>query len=249
MSYFKFQGKKIFFKVKGEGPLLIILPGNTASSAAHENELNYYSDRFCVAAIDFLGTGKSDRIKQWNSDWWEESSHQIAALVEHLDYKEAVLLGISGGAIIAMATAINYPEYIKAVIADSFSLHFTEEMYRNNVLNERSNITDQQQMFWLSMHGSDWQDVVNADTEMIEMVVKNGGSCIKGSPDSIRCPVLLTYSEDDSFFPNVKNIARELGNKISNCTIQFFANGDHPTIWTNPTKFFQVADDFLSNCK
>ena len=249
MPYFKFQGKNIFFKVKGEGPLLIILPGNTASSAAHENELNHYSDRYCVAAIDFLGTGKSDRMKKWSSDWWEESSNQIAALIEHLDYKEATLLGISGGAIIAIATAINYPEYVKAVVADSFSLHFTEEMYRNNVLHERSSITEQQQMFWSSMHGSDWQDVVNADTEMIGMVVKNGGSCINGAPEKIKCPVLLTYSENDSFLPNVKNIAAELGNKISNCKIQLFTNGDHPLIWTNPTEFFQAADEFLSDCK
>jgi pimeloyl-ACP methyl ester carboxylesterase len=249
LSYFKFQEKNIFYEVKGKGPLLIILPGNTATSVAHENELNYYSNRYRVAAIDFLGTGKSDRIQQWNSDWWEESSNQIVALVKHLDYKEAILLGISGGAIIAIATAINYPDYIKAVIADSFSLHFTEKMYKDNVLNERSNITKQQEIFWSSMHGSDWQDVVNADTEMISKVVKNGGDCIKGSPDNIKCPVLLTYSKNDSFLPNVEKIATELGNMISSCKIKIFTDGDHPLIWTNPKKFFQAADEFLSNCR
>ena len=108
-------------------------PKDIASSAAHDKELEYFSDRYCTASLDFLGTGKSDRIKNWSIDWWEESSAQVAALVEHLNYKEAVLLGISGGAIIALATAINYPEHIKAVVADSFSLHFTEEMYRNNM--------------------------------------------------------------------------------------------------------------------
>ncbi|ADK79801.1 alpha/beta fold hydrolase [Sediminispirochaeta smaragdinae] len=245
MPYFNFQGKKIFYSVKGEGPLLIILPGNTATSAAHENELTYFSDRYCTVSLDFLGTGKSDRIKQWNSDWWEDSSHQVAALVEHLNYKEAVLLGISGGAIIAIAVAINHPDYVKAVVADSFSLHFTEEMYKNNVLKERANITEQQQTFWSSMHGSDWQDVVHADTEMIEMVVKEGGFCINGRPENIKCPVLLTYSEKDSFLPNVKEIAAGLGKRISNCEVRIFLHGDHPLIWTNSREFFQTVDEFL----
>lgn len=245
MSYFNFQEKKIFYSVKGEGPLLIILPGNTATSAAHENELNYFSDRYCTVSLDFLGTGKSDRIEQWNSNWWEECSHQVAALVEHLNYKEAILLGISGGAIIAIAAAINHSYKVKAVVADSFSLHFTEEMYKNNVLIERANNTEQQQKFWSWMHGSDWKDVVNADTKMIEMVVKEGGLCINGQPETIECPVLLTYSEEDSFLHNVKEIADDLGKKISNCDAKIFSKGSHPLIWTNPTEFFPVVDEFL----
>ena len=200
-----------------------------------------------MAAIDFLGTGKSDRIKHWESDWWEDSSDQVAALIKHLDDQEAVLLGVSGGAIVAIATAIKHPESVKAVIADSFSLHFTQEMYRNNVLSERSNPTEQQQMFWSAMHGSDWQEVIQADTEMIGMVVEKGGSCIKGDPENVNCPVLLTYSENDSFLPKVKNIATQLGSRIRNCKIQLFPNGDHPLIWTNPADFFQAADEFLAN--
>lgn len=245
MSYFIFKERKIFYTEKGKGPLLIILPGNTATSAAHENELTYFSDRYHAVSLDFLGTGKSDRMKQWNSDWWEEGSHQIAALIEHLNYKEAILLGISGGAIIAIAAAINHPDNVKAVIADSFSLHFTEEMYKDNVLNERANITEQKQSFWSLMHGADWRDVINADTEMIEKVVKKGGVCITGQPEKIKCPVLLTFSEKDSFLPNVKEIAADLGKKIDNSKVKLFSNGDHPLIWTNPTEFFQAVDGFL----
>ena len=245
MSYFNFQGKKIFYSVRGEGSLLIVLPGNTVTSAVHEHELNYFSDRHCTVSLDFLGTGKSDRIKQWNTGWWEACSNQVVALIEHLNYKEAILLGISGGAIIAIATAINHSEYIKAVVADSFSLRFTEQMFNNNVLNERSNMSNQQQMFWSSLHGSDWQDIIKADTEMIRMVVKEGGFCIKGQPDKIKCPVLLTYSEEDSFLPNVKAIAAELEKKIRNCEVKIFSKGDHPLIWTNPTDFFPAVDEFL----
>lgn len=245
MAFFEFHGKKLFYSEKGAGPLLIILPGNTVTSAAHENELTYFSDRYKTVSLDFLGTGKSDRMEKWSSAWWEESSHQVAALVEHLNYSQAILLGVSGGAIIAIATAINYPEKVKALVADSFSLHFTEKMYKDNVLNDRSIISDQQRLIWSSMHGADWQNVVNADTEMIKKVVEQGGDCIHGQPETIKCPVLLTYSEEDNFLPNVQEIATELGGKIHNSEIKILPNGDHPLIWSNPKEFFPLVDDFL----
>jgi len=233
--------------MKGAGPLLVILPGNTASSAAHENEINYFADRYCAASIDFLGTGKSDRLAHWTVDWWEAGSHQIASLIEHLHYEDAILLGSSGGAITAIATAINYPEKIKAVIADSFALHFTEAMYTHNVLEGRTNPTEQQRMFWTAMHGPDWQTIIDNDSKMIKQVVENGGACIKGAPEAIECPVLLTFSEHDSFLPNVKDTATELKAKITNCKVKIFSDGDHPLIWTNPNNFFASADSFLSN--
>jgi len=59
---------------------------------------------------------------------------------------------------------------------------------------------------------------------MIDIVVKTGGNCIKASPGKIKCPVLLTYSENDSFLPNVKNIAKELQGKIKNSKIKVFSN-------------------------
>jgi len=249
MSYFTYQENNIYFTMKGEGPLLVLLPGNTASSAAHENEINYFADRYCAASIDFLGTGKSDRLVHWTADWWEKGSHQIAALIDHLGYEKAVLLGSSGGAITAIATAINYSEKIKAVVADSFALHFTEPMYTHNVLEGRTNPTEQQRMFWTAMHGPDWQTVVQQDSHMIRQVVENGGDCISGSPEAIQCSVLLTFAEHDSFLPNVKDTAAELKAKIADCEVKIFSNGDHPLMWTNPKGFFESADSFLQKIK
>ena len=60
MPYFEWKGRRLFYRQRGEGDLLLILPGNTASSACHEAELAYFSDRYQVVALDFLGSG--DRI-------------------------------------------------------------------------------------------------------------------------------------------------------------------------------------------
>lgn len=44
---------------------MLILPGNTASSSCYQGEMDYFSDRYRVASLDFLGTGRSDRLSVW----------------------------------------------------------------------------------------------------------------------------------------------------------------------------------------
>ena len=97
MPHFNWKDHQIFYQEQGEGPLLLILPGNTASSICHQGELDYFCDRFHTASLDFLGTGKSDRVATWAQDWWADGASQAKTLVEHLGYQECIVMGTSGG--------------------------------------------------------------------------------------------------------------------------------------------------------
>ena len=246
MPYFRYNNNNIHFTKTGEGPLLIIMPGNTASSAAHAGDLKHFSDRFTTAAIDFLGTGRSDRIGRWPVNWWDEAGSQAAALVEHLGFGSASLLGVSGGAIAALSAAARFGTLFDAVVADSFSMTFTEPMFSRNVLSERSGPDDQQKGFWAAMHGSDWADVVENDTEMIRSVVDGGGRCCSARLQDIGCPVLLTYAEGDSFIPDAAAVAEETAAGIPDCRLLLEPGGGHPLIWTKPAAFYGAADGFLN---
>jgi len=109
MPYFKWNDHQIFYRQQGEGPLLLILPGNTASSICHQGEVDYFSDRFFALSLDFLGTGQSDRIPTWPDDWWGQGASQARALVEHLGRQDCIVMGTSGGAAIALRMAIQFP--------------------------------------------------------------------------------------------------------------------------------------------
>ena len=63
MPHFAHHGHRLFYREQGEGTLLMILPGNTASSACYEGELNYFSRRYRAVSLDFAGTGASDRLE------------------------------------------------------------------------------------------------------------------------------------------------------------------------------------------
>lgn len=126
MSYFYYQSKKIFYKETGTGKPLVMLHGDTASSVMFEFLLPLYQENFRVILIDFLGNGKSDRVEKFPENLWITQAEQVIALIEHLKIEKVNLFGTSGGAWVAVNTALKRPDLIEKVVADSFdgrSLH------------------------------------------------------------------------------------------------------------------------------
>jgi pimeloyl-ACP methyl ester carboxylesterase len=79
-EFFSYNGKKIFYETQGDGKPLVFLHGNTSSSKLFKPMLPLYKD-FQVILIDFLGYGRSDRLKKFPVELWKEggaSNHCIA---------------------------------------------------------------------------------------------------------------------------------------------------------------------------
>ena len=121
MPSFTWEGHALHYREAGQPgrPLLLILPGSTASSASHLGDLKHFGRSHHVAALDYLGTGGSDRLENWPLDWWESGAAQAAALAAHLGVTRYRLLGCSGGGTVALLAAAARPDEVSAVIADS----------------------------------------------------------------------------------------------------------------------------------
>lgn len=121
MPFFSWQRRTLHYLEAGEPgrPLLLILPGSTASAASHLGDLKHFGSTHHVAALDYLGTGRSDRLERWPLDWWESAAAQVATLAAHLDAERYTLLGCSGGGTLALLAAAIRPDEVGAVIADS----------------------------------------------------------------------------------------------------------------------------------
>ena len=233
-----------FIGSKGMGHLLLILPGNTASSACHIGELEYFGQRYHTVALDFLGTGQSDRVAVWPDDWWEQGAYCAAALVEHLGQESCLVMGSSGGGIAALLLALLMPERVQAVIADSCVERLPAERLEA-VVAERAQRTAEQIAFGRHAHGDDWQQVVDADSDLMLRFSRSGGDWFQGRLNEISCPVLLTASLTDTALPNV---GQQIGNMVERIpdSRAFLSNGgDHPLMWSRPEEFRRVSDCFL----
>ncbi len=246
MPWFYHNNHHLFYREQGIGPLLLILPGNTASSACHLGELEYFSSRYHVTALDFWGSGQSDRLENWPVSWWSEGAHDAAALVEHLGEDQALVMGCSGGAMVALLMAILHPERVQAVIADSEIEHYSPEWLQRMAAG-RKRRTPGQVSFWSSAHGVDWEQVVDADSAMLLAMAKNGGNPLQGRLPQIKCPVLFTASLTDGLLPDVGKQVAGMAAQVPGSQVFLVNAGDHPLMWSQPELFRRNAMQFLEN--
>jgi pimeloyl-ACP methyl ester carboxylesterase len=132
MPYCQWREHRLHYREAGDAaaPLLVILPGSTASSASHAGELKHFGSTHHVVALDYLGTGASDRLELWPPDWWESGAAQADALAAHLGAERYAILGCSGGGTMALLAAADHPDRVTAVVADSCPERLTPDDLR-----------------------------------------------------------------------------------------------------------------------
>ena len=237
MPYFNYHSKRVHYVSRGDGEVLIILPGNTASSVAHQAQMEVYGENYFVVSPDYLGVGRSDRLDEWDPDWWEDAADQVMALIKHLNCDQASVMGTSGGSVVAMHLAARHPQKVRALVLDSFTSTFRPSILEKNVIQARSDPNEMQRQFWEFCHGSDWEEVVAQDTQILRGLVKRGGDWLKDAPEKITCPVLLIGSKEDGFLPNIEKDYHQLAERIKDARVKLAKEGGHPLMWTNPEFF------------
>ena len=247
MPYFHFQDKTIQYRQQGQGPLLLVLPGNTASSACHQDDLQYFSSCFTAACLDYLGTGGSDRLESFGNDWYQDCADQAAALIQHMGLGPAVLLGTSGGAVVALQAADRHPELVLGVIADSFTPVFSQEMLQENVIWERAARSNGQVDFWRMAHGEDWERVIDADTDMLTRLAERGGDWLGNTLGQITCPILFTARLEDAMLRQPAAYTLQMLQAAQDGRAFICARGEHPLMWSNPGEFRCAASCFLGS--
>ena len=245
MAYFSFQGMRLHYIDQGAGPLVILLPGNTASAAHLLGDMERLTGRFRVVALDLPGTGMSDRMAVWPTDWWGLGAQAAAALIAHLDAGPAIAIGSSGGGVIALLLALAAPERVRAVVADS-CVDRRDPAAWHAVADGRAERLPGQIAFWEHGHGADWAQVVDADTDVIRRFADAGGDWFGDRLAAIRCPVLLTGSLTDSLLPEMAERQVAMARQIPGCRVYLANAGDHPLMWSAPEAFYSALDAFLA---
>ncbi|HEX2978712.1 MAG TPA: alpha/beta hydrolase [Anaerolineaceae bacterium] len=243
MPYFNNNHHRLFYREQGSGPLLVILPGNTATSACHVGELEYFAKSFHCIAIDFWGTGQSDRMETWPEDWFERAADDAAALAAHAGEGSAFVLGTSGGAWVALLMAIAHPGFVRAVVADSMIEKYPPEALLAEMAKRHSPTPDAKK-FYRYAQGEGWEQVVEADTRLLEALANRGGDLFQGRLAQIRCPVLLTNSIED--FPAIEPQTASILRQIPNSRALLLNRGGHPTLWSRPDEVREAVETFFT---
>ena len=252
MSYFIFDNKKIYYNELGTGTPLLFLHGNTASSVMFYEAVEKYRNNFKVILIDFLGHGKSDRLCEFPADLWFYEGQQVICFLKEKQYSNVNILGSSGGALVAINVALEAPQFVSKVIADSFEGEVPLKQFTANVVAEReiSKKDENTKLFYQSMQGDDWERVVDNDTTAIVQHEKEIGKFFHSDLHNFKPDILLTGSKQDEFVSSISSdyfekVYGEMLNKIGHGKMYLFNAGGHPAMLTNPNEFYKISMDFF----
>src|SRR5437867_2652474 len=103
------EGLRVFAITLGEGPDVVLLHGNPASTYSWRKVLEPLAARHRVHAIDLPGYGFSDKPADapYDTAWF---ARVVVGYLDSQGIRRAVLVGNSMGGHVATETAILYPE-------------------------------------------------------------------------------------------------------------------------------------------
>jgi pimeloyl-ACP methyl ester carboxylesterase len=110
-NYFNYQNKKIYYRVKGKGPCLVLLHG----FLENQNMWDYYAEQMSshlkVVTIDLPGHGQSENIAEVHS--MEMMAEIVKELLDRLQIEKYVIIGHSMGGYVALAFAEMFEKQTK----------------------------------------------------------------------------------------------------------------------------------------
>lgn len=112
---------KLNYIEKGIGFPMILLHGNGENCEYFTHQIEYFSKKYRIIAIDTRGHGKSPRgdapftIRQFAND--------LYGFMEEHSIEKAHILGFSDGGNIAMVFALKYPERVERLILNGANLY------------------------------------------------------------------------------------------------------------------------------
>lgn len=112
------DGVKLAYEVYGDGAetMLFIPPWSIVHSRIYKAQLPYFSERFRCIAYDGRGNGKSDRPKEVAAYTLDNYLADALAVMDALDVRQAILVGLSFGGLLATILAAHRPERVRAAI-------------------------------------------------------------------------------------------------------------------------------------
>ncbi|HNZ40945.1 MAG TPA: alpha/beta hydrolase [Clostridia bacterium] len=217
---------------KGEGDILILLHGNSESNKIFKHQIDYFSSKYRVIAIDTRGHGNSPRGNApFTLGQFAEDLNNF--FTEH-DIKKANILGFSDGGNIAMIFTIKYPEKVSKLIINGANLNpdgvkgyfniFLRFMYK--IFKGLSKISKNS----------------NKYLEMMSLMV-NEPDIDVNALKKISVPTLVIAGTNDLI---KEEHTRLIASAIPDSEL-IFIKGDHFIVSKKPKEFNDVVNSFLNN--
>ena len=116
-SYASVNGLEMYYEIHGTGRPLILLHGGVGAIEMFGEVLGLLAEGRQVVAVDLQAHGRTADTDRPLS--FESMADDIAALIGHLGFEKADVMGYSLGGGVALQTAIRHPEVVRKLVVVS----------------------------------------------------------------------------------------------------------------------------------
>ncbi|MGY4538399.1 pimeloyl-ACP methyl ester carboxylesterase [Mucilaginibacter sp. UYNi724] len=232
------RGFKMYYEVYGKGEPMLIIHGNGGSINNFRYQIPYFAKNYRVILADSRSQGKSVDTK--DSITYEMMSDDLNALMEHLQVKNANVIGWSDGGIEGLLLAMNHPDKIKKLAVTGANLWpdtsavdkfiYDYAMKMNTVaadpMKKIKNPTDDMKVQVKLLHLLSYEPHIKL-------------AALK----KITCPTLVIGGDHDVITTNHTMLIAE---NIANAYLWILPNSGHSTPIFYRDMFNQVVGDFFA---
>jgi pimeloyl-[acyl-carrier protein] methyl ester esterase len=252
----------LFIKQQGQGEPLICIHGWGFNGEIWNAVATQLATQWQVLQVDLPGHGRSPM-----------SDYQLPILVEQLAYalpSHAVWLGWSLGGLLSMATALQYPNRVRALVLVSTSPRFitatdwthaiTPEVLKAFAQELQQDVMGTLQRFLaLQVRGS---EAARQQLRTLHKLLKGAGlpqsEALQGGLDlllttdlrtqlhHIQCPTLLYLGSKDTLIP--VGIGEDCQKYFPHLQTAYLPTAGHLPFLSHPQDFLQTVQTFLHEC-
>ena len=225
--YTLFMDIKLNYEERGKGDTLILLHGNGEDHTGFSSQIEYFSRKYRVIALDTRGHGLSPRggkpftISQFADDLWD--------FMNEMKIDTADILGFSDGGNIALIFALRHPERVHKLILNGANLF--NDGCRKDVNR------------WIEKEYRSALGRGDEDTASLMRLMIDEPNLSPEELSVLNMPVLVIAGTHDMI---LKSHTKLIANSIRNSRLVFI-EGDHFIAYKNPVEFNRAVEDFLEN--
>ncbi|WP_248962426.1 alpha/beta fold hydrolase [Sphaerisporangium perillae] len=116
-STLEVSGASIYYEVRGEGPVLLLIPGGSGDASGYTLVGRVLADNYTVVTFDPRGNSRSAIHGALRDQRVEEHAEDAHLLLTEVGAEPAYVFGSSSGALVGLDLAARHPEQVRGLVA------------------------------------------------------------------------------------------------------------------------------------
>ena len=242
------NGVKIHYEVHGQGAPVLLSHGYSATSRMWDGQLKAL-DKYQTIVWDMRGHGKSDYPSQPERYSADLTVDDMAAILDAVGVKQAVIAGLSLGGYMSLAFNVKYPKRVRALMLFDTGPGFKKDEARtkwNETAHRRAADLDARGL--AALNTSDevrltrHRDASGLAGAARGMLAQQGDRVIQ-SLETVKVPTLVLVGANDTNFIAATDY---MAAKIKGSTKVVIPNAGHAANLHQPALFNQAVEAFLA---